>query len=290
MSLPHYSQKLYILPASLILWLIVAGIALIWADPKTFLLALALLAFTATLSLTNLFRFSNWFGAVLAIGVYTAVLISINGSIQAVWIPVALFSVATLLTALLGGWMADEIRSLYRQLTNDQKLIEELRLYEPETGVMRYRYVYQTLRSEVLRSQRYDKHICVLLVDIGSQESLREELGSDGLEHARRQVIEMMPASLRAMDIPFSGEKTGAILPETNLEGAQKVVERLLERVQRKLRIPLNIGLAEFPGDGVSEDELIHAAEAALRFSQTTGQPFVEYGRLRQTNQSQPAG
>lgn len=289
MSLPPFSHKLYILPAALVIWLIASSIALIWADSMTILLALALLALTATLALTSLFRFSNWFGAIVSILIYAAVLISLKGSFQAVMIPVALFTIAALLVALLGGWMAEEIRRVYRQITNDQKMIEELRLYETDTGVMRYRYVYQTLRSEVLRSQRYDKHVCVLLVDIGNQESLLQELGIEGLNRTRRQVIEMMPASLRAMDIAFSGEKTGAILPETNLEGAQKVIERLIERVQRKLRIPLNAGVAEFPSDGVSEDELMRAAEAALRVSQSTGQPYIQYGQLQQSQQSQPA-
>jgi diguanylate cyclase (GGDEF)-like protein len=262
--------------------LIFATLGMIWVDPATTILSLALLAFTATLSLTGMFRYSNWTGAILSILIYAGAQMALKGTGEAILLPIAALAVAVLVIALVGNWIADEARRVYRQLSNDQKMIEELRLFDPATGVLRYRYVYQTLRSEVLRSQRYDKHLCVLLMDVAN-EATRSELGAEGLEEVTRQAIELLPSSLRAMDIPFSGDKVGAILPETNLEGAQKVVDRLIERVQRKLRLPISIGIAQFPTDGVTEDELIRAAEAALQESQNTGQTYTQYAQLQQS-------
>ena len=289
MSLQTYSRNLYTLPAALAVWMTFATLGMIWADPATTILSLALLAFTATLSLTGLFRFANWTAAILSIAIYAAAQIALKGTGQEIVLPVAALAVAVLVIALIGGWIADESRRLYRQLSNDQKMIEELRLYDPATGIMRYRYVYQTLRAEVLRSQRYDKHLCVLLMDV-SNDALRAELGPDGLEGAKRQALELLPSSLRAMDIPFSGEKVGAILPETSLEGAQKVVDRLIERVQRKLRLPLSIGIEQFPTFGVTEAELIRAADAALDVSQSTGQTYIQYAQLEQSTTPGPVG
>ncbi len=288
MSLQPYSRNLFTLPAALVIWIILASLAMLWADAGTIVLSLALLAFTATLSLTSMFRFSNWTAAVISILIFAVAQIALKGTSAAILLPVGLMTVAALGVALIGGWITAEVRRAYRQLSNDQKLIDELRLYDPANGVLRYRYVYQTLRSEVLRSQRYDKRLCVLLMEVANTESLRQELGADGLERARRQIVEMLPSSLRAMDIAFSGEKVGAILPETNLEGAQKVVDRLIERVQRKLRLPINIGLAQFPTDGVTEDELMRAAEAALQVSQTTGQAYIQYTQIQQTTTPRP--
>jgi diguanylate cyclase (GGDEF)-like protein len=289
MSLQPYSRNLFTLPSALVIWIIFASLALILVDPGTMVLSMALIAFTATLSLTSLFRYANWTAAVLSILIFTGVQIALKGAASTVLLPSAMLAAAVLVVALVGGWIAGEVRRAYRQLANDQKLIDELRLYDPASGILRYRYVYQTLRSEVLRSQRYDKRLCVLLMEVADNESLRQELGADGLEKARRQVVELLPTSLRAMDIAFSGDKLGAILPETNLEGAQKVVDRLVERVQRKLRLPISIGVAQFPTDGVTEDELMRAAEAALRVSQSTGQTYIQYTQLQQTTTPRPA-
>ncbi|MDI6695840.1 MAG: diguanylate cyclase [Anaerolineales bacterium] len=289
MSLQPFSRTLRFLPAILSVWLIFSMMGLLFADPANLPLSLALLGFTVALALTGLFRYSNWVAALLSFVVYFFVQAGLKGMTIDIVLPLTVMAVALVITAWLGGWTAAEIHRLYRQIGNDQKLIEELRLYDPDTGIMRYRYVYQTLRSEVLRSQRYDKHLCVLLLKIGNQESLQEELGANELEQMKRQMLELLPASLRAMDIPFSGEKVGAILPETNLEGAQKVVARLLESVQRKLRVPLHIGIAQFPADGVTEEELMRAAEAALHVAETTGRPFVQYAQLHEATQIRPA-
>lgn len=289
MSLQPFSRALRFLPAILGIWLIFSMMGLLVADPANLPLSLALLGFTAALALTGLFRYSNWVAALLSLVVYFLVQAGLKGVTIDSVLPLTVMAIALMITAWLGGWTAAETQRVYRQLGNDQKLIEELRLYDPDTGIMRYRYVYQTLRSEVLRSQRYDKHLCILLLKIGNQEGLQEELGASGLEHVKRQLLELLPGSLRAMDIPFSGEKVGAILPETNLEGAQKVVTRLLENVQRKLRVPLHVGIAHFPPDGVTEEELMRAAEAALHVAETTGRPFVQYAQLHEATQIRPA-
>jgi diguanylate cyclase (GGDEF)-like protein len=282
MSPKNLSPKLYLLPAILSIWLVFSAFTAHWGDQFTFLLAMALLAFTTTLSLTKFFRFSGWLAAILSISIYTFTQIGLNGLNSSILLTTIIFALSILVSAWLSYLIANEATRVNRQLENNQKLIDELRLYDSETGLLRYQYVYRTLKTEIVRSQRYEKNLSVILLEIGNLDEIKAEYGPDGLDLIKRQVAELLSISLRAMDIPFGGEKIGAILPETDIEGAQIVVHRLITNAGRKARAALFIGVAQFPTDGVTENELMQSAEAALHVSLSTGQPYVAYAQVRE--------
>jgi diguanylate cyclase (GGDEF)-like protein len=286
MSSNDLNPKLFILPAILSIWLIFSSFITQWSDEPTHILALALLAFTTTLSLTRLFRFSGWLTAILSIALYAFTQVGLNGFNNIVLFPIGIFTLAILVSAWLSSLISSEVSRVNRQLENNQKLIQELRLYDPETGLLRYQYVYRTLKTEIVRSQRYEKNLSVLLIEIGNLEEIETEYGPEGLDTIRRQVAELLSISLRAMDIPFDGDKTGAILPETDIEGAQIVVHRLITNAGRRARAALYIGAAQFPTDGVTESEIIQSAESALQVSLSTGQPYVSYAQVREAAKS----
>jgi diguanylate cyclase (GGDEF)-like protein len=276
------SPKLFLLTAALSVWLLFSAFAAFWSDPSTSILALALLAFTTTMALTMLFRFSGWLAAVFSIIIFSFTILSLNGFTRLVFVPIGIHILSIVISALLGSAIAKEVSRVNHQLANDQKLIKELRLYDPDTGLLRYQYVLRTLKTEIIRSQRYEKNLSVILVQIGNLAEIESEHGPAGIEIINRQVAELLSVSLRAIDIPFGGEKMGAILPETSPEGTQIVVKRLVNSASRKARAALYIGAAHFPADGVTENELIQSAESALQVSQSTGQPYVEYSNLRE--------
>ena len=58
------------------------------------------------------------------------------------------------------------------------------------------------------------------------------------------------------------------------------MVDRLITSVQNRARFALNIGLAEFPGDGLTENELLQSVETAFQQAKTTRQPLVRYAQL----------
>jgi PleD family two-component response regulator len=70
------------------------------------------------------------------------------------------------------------------------------------------------------------------------------------VEALKRQVVGALVSAVRSTDIPFGGEKYGAILPETNRDGINIVVDRLVKTLMEKVHVPVNIGIAQFPQDG----------------------------------------
>lgn len=270
--------------AALGLWLIASGFGyFVWIQANTRILALALLAFSITLALTNLFRYAGWLATALSIVIYALAQIGLNGvSPDVILLPIGLFSAGLVIAAVLSTAIAQEVVRLNRQLNNDQRLIEELRLFDPITGLMRYQQALRLLKSEILRSQRYEKKLCLFLIRVENLDEIQDQLGLDGVDATKRQVVGALMSSVRATDIPFGGEKFGAVLPETDLTGAKIMTDRLINMVVNKVRVPVNIGIAQFPDDGLSELELTQAAEAALHIASTTGKSYVQYKQIRE--------
>lgn len=286
------NNRLFVLLAALGLWLIASGFGyFVWIQANTRILALALLAFSITLALTNLFRYAGWLATALSIVIYALAQIGLNGvSPDIILLPIGLFSAGLVIAAVLSTAIAQEVVRLNRQLNNDQRLIEELRLFDPITGLMRYQQALRLLKSEILRSQRYEKKLCLFLIRVENLDEIQGQLGLDGVDATKRQVVGALMSSVRATDIPFGGEKFGAVLPETDLTGAKIMTDRLINMVVNKVRVPVNIGIAQFPDDGLSELELTQAAEAALHIASTTGKSYVQYKQIREMVEETKSG
>jgi GGDEF domain-containing protein len=84
------------------------------------------------------------------------------------------------------------------------------------------------------------------------------------------------------VDTTFRAGAYGAILPDTKPEGALVVARRLSDIVARKSRIDLRIGIAHFPTDGVTEQELQKAAETALQLALTSDQTIALYSQIQE--------
>jgi hypothetical protein len=116
-----------------------------------------MLAFTAVLAITRLFRFAGWLAAMVSIITYLLTQLGIKGATLAIIFPILVNVVTQLVTAWLGTLTSSEIRRTQRQIGNDSRMIQELRLYDPTTGLLRYQYALQTLKREINRSQRNEE-------------------------------------------------------------------------------------------------------------------------------------
>lgn len=279
----HSNKQLAIFIAILAL-LLAAGIAgffvIIQDDLRV--VALTLVVFTVTITALNIFRHSGWFAALLSILIFGLAEQSLYGSTDAIVQPLVYFSVLTLLIAALTSRMMKEWDNTHFKLDNTGRLIEELRVYDASTGLIRYYHALQLLRTEINRSQRYKRNVCLLLLKADIDEDTAQQPMVEGAEGYHRQIANELKRAVRNSDIPFVGEYYGAVLPETNLEGARIVVDRLTNAIANMVRIPVCIGVAQFPEDGLTEDDLARAAQAALQYSLTTKKPHIQFGQIQE--------
>lgn len=145
------------------------------------------------------------------------------------------------------------------------------------------------LEAELARSQRHHHQLALVLVRPDDFEALAAAAPAGGQE-VLEAVAEVVGNELRSIDVALRHDEAtfALILPETPTEGARVAAERI--RLLLPLRvgrvadrgITLSLGVAEFPEDAASHDELVAAAERALARA-------VELGGNRTVCASAPA-
>jgi GGDEF domain-containing protein len=273
-------NRLYLNFATLGVWLILASIVLVWTDSTTIILTLALLAFTTTLGLTNPFRYAGWVAMVLGILILVAAQYYTQGFNANAWLAIGAGAISLVGAATLASITIRQTQGILGQLERDRKLIDELRVYDPETSLIKWQYARQSLKNEIARSQRFHNDLCLIMIQVAGWNGPAEGTEPVDIKEIKNQVSTIILNTLRTVDIPFSSGKLGAILPATGPDGAYIAAERLVEASARKVRVAMNVGIAHFPNDGVIDEDLIKDAEAALLVSTTSDRSVVLFGQV----------
>jgi diguanylate cyclase (GGDEF)-like protein len=276
-----FSRRLYLYPAVLGIWLVFCTFGLTIADPTYIFLALALLIFTTTLALLNLFRFSGWLAALFSAVCYASVYIFSQGFNPQTYFTIGVFIIGLIGSVFLGSQTVSQVLAVSRQLERDQKLIDSLEIYDSQTKVINWTFAEQNLKNEIARSQRYNRDICLVLLQITNIKELEKDRSVEEVKNIQSQLANILVEALRTVDIPFYSGKLGVILPETKPVGALIAVNRVVDTTIKRLRLPLSLGISHFPADAVTEEELVQAAESALQVSLSTDQSIVFYSHIR---------
>ena len=273
-------QKTSIYTAIILIWCVLSAIVLVAMSLQTSLAAISILIFIAVLSVIRPFPLASWISLLVGALVYALISYSLFGLSQSMAFTSALAFGIFLVTSLLGNMVARQIGDLRDLFKKEQSLLNDLVQYDQTTGILRWKYAHQRMKAEVLRSVRYKKDLSLVLIQLLLPEGA--EISEQELTNLYGQIIEVVINSLRKdIDIPFIGEKIGIILPETTAEGAQILSLRLVDKIFRKVRAEVAIGIASVPGDAVTEETLLNQAELALKFAVSSDQSVIPAARLR---------
>jgi diguanylate cyclase (GGDEF)-like protein len=152
------------------------------------------------------------------------------------------------------------------------------------TGLYNRRHFLALASVECERSQRHNRPLAMLMLDIDHFKSVNDRYGHDVGDAVIREVAAICRRTVRATDIParLGGEEFGILLPETTSEGAMAYAARLRAEVLQ-MAIPVHGGhLRVTVSGGVSErhhamtlDELIKHADFALYDAKRSGRDRV---------------
>ncbi|SDZ46793.1 bifunctional diguanylate cyclase/phosphodiesterase [Pseudomonas sp. NFIX28] len=172
-----------------------------------------------------------------------------------------------------------EVRHLHQQL-------EYQAVTDPLTGLLNRRGFYQTVESLLLRSERSDKSLVLLYLDLDGFKRVNDSLGHDAGDRVLRWVSEQMKACLRSFDIlaRMGGDEFTALLELEFPEQAAKISEKLIERISicqqidgLEVALGASIGIAIYPDCGSNLDGLMRAADIAMYESKRAGRQQYRY-------------
>ncbi|KAA5829445.1 EAL domain-containing protein [Pseudomonas chlororaphis] len=172
-----------------------------------------------------------------------------------------------------------EVRHLHQQL-------EYQAVTDPLTGLLNRRGFYQTVESVLLRSERSDKSLVLLYLDLDGFKRVNDSRGHDAGDRVLRWVSEQMKACLRSFDIlaRMGGDEFTALLELEFPEQAAKISEKLIERISicqqidgLDVALGASIGIAIYPDCGSNLDGLMRAADIAMYESKRAGRQQYRY-------------
>lgn len=123
------------------------------------------------------------------------------------------------------------------------------------------------LATELARAQRTGEPFTVFVMDLRHFKSINDSYGHGVGDDTLREVARRLAASARMSDIVarWGGDEFAALLPGTGAEEAGRVAQRLREAVKGlvvgKVQLDINIGMATYPDDGVTANDLLRIAD-----------------------------
>ena len=155
------------------------------------------------------------------------------------------------------------------------------------TGLHNRRWMDDIFVREIKRTERESLPLCLMMLDIDNFKKYNDEYGHLAGDRALMTVGEAACEPLRANDLfaRYGGEEFSVLLPETSMEQAMIVAERLRDRISKTdpgmhdgvqlPKVTVSIGIAEYK-PGYTLDKLVAAADVAMYQAKNNGRNCVK--------------
>lgn len=194
-------------------------------------------------------------------------------------------------------WFYREAKARERQAL---QRIEHLAHYDSVTGLPNRSLLTDRLEREVARAQRSKRAFAVLMYDLDGFKDVNDTWGHAAGDRVLEIVAERSRQCMRASDTVgrLGGDEFLAILPETTLEGAAAVAEKIRAALvqpypleKATARLSASIGVSLYPAHGTDAEALQRAADAALYRAKREGRNkvLVATAEVRVVDKAQPA-
>jgi diguanylate cyclase (GGDEF)-like protein len=137
------------------------------------------------------------------------------------------------------------------------------------------RHLDASLDEELERDQRYGRTFSIIFFDLDRLKEVNDKYGHLAGSRVLREVAHLIQGKLRKSDriFRYGGDEFVVTLPETGSEGAVRVAHRLRRTLRshrflaaegHSTHLTASFGVATFPQDGSSQEELIRVADQAM--------------------------
>lgn len=179
--------------------------------------------------------------------------------------------------------------AVVRDISERKRVEQELRRMattDPLTGLWNRRRFMELSEGELSRLRRYGRPVSVLMLDIDHFKAVNDTNGHAAGDEALCLLADLCRAELRETDHlgRLGGEEFAVLLPETGLDEAADVAERLRQRLAAgafplpcgvTLRMTVSIGVASCAEDDTTVDGALGRADRALYRAKNGGRNRV---------------
>lgn len=164
--------------------------------------------------------------------------------------------------------------SLFESMELANVHLEKLATTDGLTGIFNHRYFYGRLDEEFNRAERYNNPISTIMLDIDNFKQINDTLGHRTGDQVLKELAIILKSKIRKSDIVarYGGDEFIVLLPQTDREGAQTEVERVIRSILTHpfesmpgFKIKISYGISTFPDRRIlGADDLVTLADREL--------------------------
>lgn len=189
-------------------------------------------------------------------------------------------------------WSIDDISLIGSLADNLSVAIENAELHQERerqavtdglTGVYNRRAFTENLEKEFERAVRHEQTLSLIIIDLDYLKKINDNYGHMAGDEAIRSIGQVLRQSSRSIDFcaRYGGEEFCLLLPNTEIEMAEQLAERLRRLINEVTiegygNISASLGVASYPLHCQSADELFHKADEALYKAKQGGRNCVQ--------------
>jgi len=161
------------------------------------------------------------------------------------------------------------MRDVTLQKRRERQLIHRA-MTDPLTNLPNRAAFLEAFLKETKRAARHNRPLAVAMVDIDQFKTYNDAHGHLAGDELLMALAGVLKTGRRGADMVtrYGGDEFAFLLPETDAAGAMVVTERVRFAIEKfpfvGRGVTISIGVASFPGDGSTVQELLEAADRRL--------------------------
>ncbi|HKB28294.1 MAG TPA: diguanylate cyclase [Candidatus Limnocylindrales bacterium] len=178
------------------------------------------------------------------------------------------------------------LRASFGQLAERLTEVWTLATIDHLTGVLNRQAVLANLENEIDRAARFGHQLSVVMVDLDHFKRLNDTHGHAGGDRILRRIADTLRENMRSIDVVgrYGGEEFLLVLPETDVDAAASLAEKLRRLVGRtevvledgyRASATLSAGVAGGFGGHLNLETLVRDADNAMYSAKALGRDQV---------------
>lgn len=178
--------------------------------------------------------------------------------------------------------------SIERDLTRYKRMESQLinmALFDSLTGALSRPAYLEQAEKELARTRRYHRPLSLMMIDIDHFKSINDNYGHAAGDHVLQIFVEAIQEVIRSTDFlgRVGGEEFALLLPDTSLNSASYLAERVRERITKYpylagdmlIEVTASLGVAEYQTSDKDIKSLLKRADEALYKAKESGRNRV---------------
>ncbi len=178
--------------------------------------------------------------------------------------------------------MPEHIKQKFQILEHNKAKLMDMAYTDKMTGVSNKDKVISQIK-DLIKDPRVNI-FSILMFDIDNFKTINDNLGHLVGDECIISMARLAEESIRKNDFigRYGGDEFIIVLPNLDAYEAKIIAERFRQKIaqQTKPRFTISIGVASFPGDGLTFKELLESADKALYISKEKGKNKVSHVKL----------